>query len=200
MRRKLTRVTVWPAIADLMTAIMVISVLSGMILVALNYKSDDQPETEDLAQDLKIQVDSLQVVIEEKEQQLESLQDSIQSIHDDQGKIGSRSCLGKQGPNRPYSLLTITFNLKNYQIGLNKPQVDSASRELQDYVRPYNQRMLRESEMIAFAKGLYQLGREYTEGGCNFFVRATADGRIPKSKWYDSLGDYLRLANPWVLQ
>lgn len=34
MRRKQTRITVWPAIADLMTAILVIAFLTGMVTLA----------------------------------------------------------------------------------------------------------------------------------------------------------------------
>ena len=203
MKRKQTRITVWPAIADLMTAIMVIAILSGTIVVALNYKPDEQVKTEDGVQDLKIQVDSLLASVEEKKRQVDSLQNSIQKLQDDEGKMGSPSCLGKIGKNNPYSLLTIQFNPRGYRITLNnKPQIASASGELQDYVLPYDQKTLRESEMIDFAEGLERLGREYEEGSCVFYV-LVEDGGVPKDSlilnWI-KLERYLRLANSSILR
>lgn len=203
MRRKQTRVTVWPAIADLMTAILVITFLSGMVVYINNsdgQTADDQ-ETKEMLRDsidnLKIQVDSLLSVAEE----LVILQDSIKKLQDDEGKIGSRSCLGRDERKQPNSLMTIQFNPENYQIRLNEQHIESGWLKLQQYVRPFDQRELSKSEMINFASGLSRRGKEYAEGACTFFVRVE-DGGVPKDSlalnWHNYLGRYLGLVNPRI--
>lgn len=204
MRRKQTRVTVWPAIADLMTAMLVITFLSGMVVVVYINNSDGQAtdgrETKEMLRDsrdeLKIQVDSLLSVAEE----LVILQDSIKKLQDDEGKIGSRSCLGRDERKQPNSLMTIQFNPDSYQVRLNEQHIESGWPKLRQYVHPYNQRELSKSEMINFASGLSKRGKEYAEGACIFFVRVE-DGGVPKDSLafnWNYLGRYLGLVNPSI--
>lgn len=111
---------------------------------------------------------------------------------DDEGKIGSRSCLGRDERKQPNSLMTIQFNPENYRVVLrDELWVGLGWLKLQQYVRPFDQRELSKSEMINFASGLSRRGKEYAEGACTFFVRVE-DGGVPKDSlalnWHNYLG------------
>lgn len=199
MRRKQTRVTVWPAIADLMTAILVIAFLSGTVAMVYINNPDDQEinDTRDSINTLIFQVDSLQSANLQ-------LQDSIKTLQDDKGKIGSVSCLGKDERDQPNSLMTIIVNPENYQIRLNQEHTESGWSELRQYIHRFDQTGLSESEMIDFARGVDMLGKERTEGSCRFFVRLEKDDEVPQDtlvlRWNKNLKDHFPgLVNPGIL-
>ncbi len=218
MRRKRTRVTVWPAITDLMTAILIIAFLSGTVTVAYinNNSADDgldNPEIDEMLRDsiseLQTQVDSLLDVFDEYLNEYPSaqlvivLKDSIENLLDDEGKIGSRSCLGRDEDKQPNSPMTIRVNPADYQIRLNTQLIESGWHGLQQYVRPYDQRELSESEMIDFAREMYRLGDGRIEGKCRFFVRLEKSEEVSQEalvlRW-NNLKDYFAgLTNPSVL-
>ncbi|MXW31549.1 MAG: hypothetical protein F4100_11600 [Rhodothermaceae bacterium] len=193
MRRKKTRVTVWPAIADLMTAILVIAFLTGMVTIAYNYSPDDPTDT--------VGVDSSEyrTVL----RQVDSLKAVIEDI------VGIRSCLGKERENMPNSLMTIRVTSNGYYIKadyvlLNKLREQTLGwRKLMDNIDRYNGRELSKPEMALFAKELSELGKNWSDRGCKFSPTFENGGVSPDSlhnAWYKFLGTYLGpLTNPWIL-
>lgn len=194
MRRKKTRITVWPAIADLMTAILVIAFLTGMVTIAYNYSPDDPTDS--------VGVDSSEyrTVL----RQVDSLKAVIEDI------VGIRSCLGKERENMPNSLMTIRVTSSGYYIEANYILLNNLReetlgwRKLMENVDRYNGQELNKSEMTLFAKDLSDLGKNWSDEGCKFSPTFENGGVSPDSlhdAWYKFLDTYLGpLTNPWVLR
>lgn len=212
MRKKQTRITVWPAIADLMTAILVIAFLTGMVTLAYNYSPESEvvsPQPGDTTitikrlEYLEAQEDSLS----EAKRKLDSLKVVIDRIR---GKIGNRSCLGEERENVPNSLVTIRITPSGYYVipdniesthGLIKQS--SEWRELNEQIGRYGQRELSKSEMTVFANAIFQLGNNWPSGECRFSPTIQDGGVSPDAlhdAWYKFLGKYFGpLTNPGTL-
>jgi len=219
MRRKQTRITVWPAIADLMTAILVIAFLTGMVTLAYTYSPNesegpippppDQDTVTTLTQErdsLISQVDSLLIA----NSYLDSLLEVIDRSRQDEGKIGNRSCLGEERENVPKSLLTIRVMPSGYYIIANKIEPNHQMvrqsdqwRELNEQIGRYDRKELSKSQMTDFAKVILRLGEEWPSGDCRFSPTIQDGGVSPDSlfdAWYKFLGRYFGpLTNPGII-
>ena len=200
MRRTQTRISVWPAIADLMTAILVIAFLTGMVTIAYYIPGDPPPKEEPPV----ITVDSLEYV--ELLRQIDSLQNEIGKRPP---KIGSPSCLGEQRENMPNSLMTIRVTPNGYFIEANFTVLNGLSkqsselRELIDNVRRNDGQELSKSEMTLFARAVSDLGNRWPDGKCKFSPTFENGGVAPDSlhdAWYKFLDKYFGpLTNPGSL-
>lgn len=185
MRRKQTRITVWPAITDLMTAILVIAFLTGVVAAAYNYAPDDLKDIhgpEGVEDPLEIEklrrlVDSLTAVVDD--------------LLEDDGKVGTRSCIGEERENLPNSLMTIRVTPDGYYIAanyivLNKPLNQSETwRKLLEVVDRYHGQELGKPDMTLFAEALYQLGEDWPNGKCRFFP-TFENGGVSQDALYDA--------------
>lgn len=203
MRRTQTRITVWPAIADLMTAILVIAFLTGMVTIAYYIPSDPPPESDTPV----VEVDSLEYAI------LVRQRDSLRTVIDEMIQkidiIGSRSCLGEERENMPNSLMTIRVIPNGYYIEANFVTLNNLRkqsnewRELIENVRRNNGQELNKEEMALFASAIYDLGNRWPSGKCKFSPTFENGGVAPDSlhdAWYKFLDKYFGpLTNPGSL-
>jgi len=217
MRKKQTRITVWPAIADLMTAILVIAFLTGMVTLAYNNSPEPEeptpPSDTDTITTLTQEIDSLMSEVDSlliANSYLDSLLEVIDRSRQDEGKIGNRSCLGEERENVPNSLVTIRITPSGYYVipdniesthGLIKQS--SEWSELNEQIGRYGQRELSKSEMTVFANAIFQLGNNWPSGECRFSPTIQDGGVSPDAlhdAWYKFLGKYFGpLTNPGTL-
>ena len=204
-RRHQTQITVWPAITDLMTSIVVVAVLIGVV----GFISHNNTITE-----LNSRIETLKNKVETLESSVTSLKDSIKtqsiyiraledSISKLQGGLGRQSCLGLRGENSPNSLMTIRvqsggiYSLRYNPIytGQDFPAVNSAVKK---YISTVSHTSLTSNAMINHAKRIDELTGE----DCVFYIRLE-NGGVSKNdlilKWNELQG-YLRLTNPSILQ
>ncbi len=110
MRRHRTQVTVWPAVADLMTVIAVVSVIAGLAFCSPKSASDSLQEKRDSLQEerdsLQEEKDSLQAENESLAARLGSLRVEVDSLSRD-GE-GIPACLGRDSRDDLIPLVSIT--------------------------------------------------------------------------------------------
>ncbi len=196
-------VTVWPAIADLMTAFLVIAFLTGMVTIAY-YNQDDPSSETDTPVDM---IDSLgyDSILRQR--------DSLRTVIDEMilkiDRIGSRSCLGEERENMPNSLMTIRVTPNGYYIDANFILLNALRKqsnewgELIENIRQYNRQELTKSEMILLGKAVFDLGNIWPSGKCKFSPTLENGGVSPDSlhdAWYKFLDKYFGpLTNPGSL-
>ncbi len=197
MKRHRTQITVWPAITDLMTSIVVIGVLIGIIgyasLVGLEEK----------VRELEVKVDTLRNTIERQSIYIKALEDSIAEI---QGKgLGSPSCLGLVRRGNPKPLMTIHALPDGvYSISIHRPMsyIEGDFGAVEEYVNAIPDGRIVASQMTAHAREIYQLIPELTPQKCIFYVRLENHDSVSKSslrsRWTDDLERYFGLTNPSI--
>ena len=204
MKRKRTSINVWPAITDLMTAILVIAFLTGMVTIAYNSSYEASVVDSSEYEAVLIQVDSLMAVIKDIEAENKSLK-AVKDI------VGSRSCLGKEGEkNVPNSLMTIRITPNGYYIKANYAVLNNLREETQEWrglmenIDRHDDQELSKLEMTLFAKELSGLGKSWPDNKDCKFSPTFEDGGVSPDflhdAWYKFLDTYFGpLTNPSIL-
>lgn len=212
MKRYRTRVTVWPAITDLMTTVVIVALLTSVLIYfERDGKSNAAEPSEIVNVDSLLQetdasmdaiVEALRVSNNLFADTIETLRDSIDTLKDVQEGSGAPDCLGDLGENE--FLLTIRFDPgSRYHIRLNDLSLEALDwAKLRDYAVAFDRKMLTQAEMIDFAKKLKKLGGDYKK--CNFYVNIENGGIHPDSfklRWLDDLSPYfIGASNWWVIR
>lgn len=208
MKRYRTSITVWPAIADLMTAIMIFGFLVGTLFyydrdkrqsntLPADSVSSSREEPINTSKHDSVPSDTLVSQIEVYRDSLKLLSDSVDVLNNKTG-VGDPSCLDEDG-----SIMTIRMDPNDvYYITLNHPNIKLGETELQQYITSFHGKALSKAEMINFASRLDWIG-ENSAIKCNFYVQVE-NGGIPKDsfqlRWLNDLSRYFAGAvNSWIL-
>ena len=217
-RRHKTQITVWPAITDLMTAIVVITILGGVIGC---HKFKDIGNHNGILRDsIELQKseinnlrDSLNTINNSNSQlqySIKILQDSLSTRLDTTNSNGGEgidkpSCLGLRQNKQPNVLMTIQVYPDNkYSIEGITNDIDLSNRwpEIATYFNNTLTQNIKISsnEMINHARQIYNLSQEKK---CVSYVILQNGGVSRESlivKWTDLEIYDLRLANPRILR
>ncbi len=225
--RHQTQVTVWPAITDLMTAIVVVAVLGGLIgyhqyvgqvdeTISLRDSIESQKETIKILRDsvdsqidqienLYASVDSQIDQIENLHASKDELQDSVRVLIGVMGGLEKPPCMGLQENEQPNVLMTIGVYPENiYSLQSNFSEIKSSDRW--PLIEIYFNNEVDQNTNITFkeinnhAQKIYELSEAK---GCVSYVILRNGGVSRESlvlKWIDLERYNLRLANPGILR
>jgi len=189
--RRRTSVTVWPAIADLMT---VIAIMAGLISIAQCAVTDNKtPEELEITSKER---DSLQFALNKMTKERDSLQSELDKKP---GKgLGSRPCLGFVGPNQTHPLIAISVLPGNrYHITMVP---DIIHHPLIEELLPIiPEGSLNRLQLINLREKIIEFGKEQPDGGCSFSVRlqSSVGKEELRNRYYGDVG--FSLTNPGIL-
>ena len=203
MKRSRTEITAWPAVADLMTAVVVITFLTGAIVYyggsSSQISEDLSPESfETLLKEVDAFRDSILILIANADSlrdSVDELRDSVEILIDEQEGAGDPNCLSRDTE----SLMTIRFDPNSYIIQINQLGMTLDFAELEALISPYDQRAISTVEMTTLAKSIDQFGDNYNS--CNFFVNIENGGISSSSlqlRWM-ALAPYFAGAINWQI-
>ncbi len=222
--RHKTQITVWPAITDLMTAIVVITILGGVIgFQRFNNLKNEKGTLRDSVNIQKSEINTLRNSLSQLQESMagsnnsiEILQDSlvasndlIEILQDSLAELGRGidrpPCLGLQQNEQPNVLMTIhVFPNNKYSIEGITNDIDLSNRwpEIATY---FNNKLtqnikISSNKMNNHAQQIYNLSQEKN---CVSYVILQNGGVSRESlivKWIDLERYNLRLANPRILR
>ncbi len=208
--RHKTQITVWPAITDLMTAIVVITILGGVIgFQRFNNLKNEKGTLRDSVNIQKSEINTLRNSLSQLQESMAGSNNSIEILQDSLAELGRGidrpPCLGLQQNEQPNVLMTIhVFPNNKYSIEGITNDIDLSNRwpEIATY---FNNKLtqnikISSNKMNNHAQQIYNLSQEKN---CVSYVILQNGGVSRESlivKWIDLERYNLRLANPRILR
>ena len=205
MRRRRTAISTWPAIADLMTVIAILTAVIALKSCGEVRAGQTNPKQEaglDI-DELKTELDEAKVLLEARTAALERTQSELNSAtaaleeirselraalaranpNDTKG-VGKPPCLGLDRSEQPNSLFTITV-LPNSQFSISDWSRSPVAQRLQDMLGARYDPEPGEEEFKALGALISDWGDAEAIPGepCNFWVRILPNGISPKDLW-----------------